>query len=133
MANYKTTSETHVTLDAAEVFKALGDDSSLKAALALREGELCVCQLIELLGLAPSTVSKHLSILKQAGVIASRKKGRWVYYRLAQQPGGGLSRQRIRSLLDAVSDTPAGKAIMRKLAEICRLDPETLCERQRCC
>ncbi|RME31442.1 MAG: transcriptional regulator, partial [Candidatus Zixiibacteriota bacterium] len=111
----------------------LGDDSRLKAALALREGELCVCQLIELLGLAPSTVSKHLSILKQAGVIESRKKGRWVYYRLARNEIGGLSHKRIRSLLDAVGDTPEGQQITRQLAEISRLDPETLCERQRCC
>ena len=47
--------------------------------------ELCVCQVIELLGLAPSTVSKHLSILKHARLIDGRKHGRWMYYRLADE------------------------------------------------
>jgi ArsR family transcriptional regulator len=53
--------------------------------MALRSGELCVCQLIKLLKLAPSTVSKHMSILKQAGLVESRKDSRWVYYRLPKQ------------------------------------------------
>jgi DNA-binding transcriptional ArsR family regulator len=51
--------------------------------MALRGRELCVCQIIELLELAPSTVSKHMSILKQARLVDTRKCGRWVLYRLA--------------------------------------------------
>jgi ArsR family transcriptional regulator len=51
--------------------------------MALGSGELCVCQVIELLDLAPSTVSKHMSILKQARLVESTKNGKWVYYRLA--------------------------------------------------
>ena len=47
--------------------------------------ELCVCQIVELLGLAPSTVSKHLAILKQARLVDSRKEGRWMFYRLADE------------------------------------------------
>jgi DNA-binding transcriptional ArsR family regulator len=48
-------------------------------------GELCVCQIIELLGLVPSTVSKHMSILKQAGLVENRKEARWMYYRLPKK------------------------------------------------
>lgn len=66
------------------ISKALGDPQRLRAFMALRQGELCVCQIIELLGLAPSTVSKHMTILKAAGLVQSRKDSRWVYYRLAQ-------------------------------------------------
>lgn len=66
------------------VFKALSDESRLRAFMALRHHELCVCQIIELLQLAPSTVSKHMSILKQAGLVESRKKGRWIHYRIAK-------------------------------------------------
>ena len=66
------------------VIKALAEENRVRVVLALRERELCVCQIVELLGLAPSTVSKHLSILYQAGLLESRKDGRWVYYRLAQ-------------------------------------------------
>ena len=61
--------------------KALADSSRVRVLCALRENELCVCQIVELLGLATSTVSKHMSILRQAGLVASRKEGRWVYYR----------------------------------------------------
>ena len=66
-----------------DINKALSDESRVRALLALRDQELCVCQLIELLGLAPSTVSKHMTILKQAGLVEGRKDGRWIYYRLA--------------------------------------------------
>ena len=64
------------------VSKALSDPNRVRAFLSLRNGELCLCQIIELLSLAPSTVSKHMSILKQAGLIRSRKDSRWVYYQL---------------------------------------------------
>lgn len=63
--------------------KALADETRLRALGALRDGELCLCQLIELLGLAPSTVSKHMTVLHQAGLVARRKDGRWHFYRLA--------------------------------------------------
>lgn len=64
--------------------KALADESRVRILMALKGRELCVCQIIELLGLAPSTVSKHLSILKQARLIDSRKASRWIYYQLAE-------------------------------------------------
>ena len=68
------------------VFKALSDPHRLRAFMALQGGELCICQIIALLELAPSTVSKHMSILKQAGLVESRKEGRWIYYCRASMP-----------------------------------------------
>ncbi len=53
--------------------------------MMLAGGELCVCQIIEMLGLAPSTVSKHMYILRQAGLVETRKDGRWNYYRLVDR------------------------------------------------
>ncbi|MBT4484898.1 MAG: winged helix-turn-helix transcriptional regulator [Candidatus Latescibacteria bacterium] len=70
-----------------DVVRAMADENRVKALLALRQNELCVCQIIEFLGLAPSTVSKHMSILKQARLVDSRKDGRWIYYRLAGDSG----------------------------------------------
>jgi len=64
--------------------KALADESRVRILMALRGQELCVCEIISLLGHAPSTVSKHMSILKNARLVESRKDSRWVYYRLAQ-------------------------------------------------
>jgi ArsR family transcriptional regulator len=53
--------------------------------MALRDMvELCVCQVTEMLGVAPATVSRHMSILQNAGLVESRKDGRWVYYKLSE-------------------------------------------------
>ena len=65
------------------VSRALSDESRLRVLMALSGGELCLCQLIELLGLAPSTVSKHMQLLQQAGLVDYRKQGRWRFYRLS--------------------------------------------------
>jgi DNA-binding transcriptional ArsR family regulator len=62
--------------------KGLADESRLRTICALKGRELCVCQITELLGLAPSTVSKHMSILHQARLVDSRKEGCWSCYRL---------------------------------------------------
>jgi DNA-binding transcriptional ArsR family regulator len=60
------------------IAKALSDANRVRILAILEGRELCVCQVIELLDLAPSTVSKHLSILKQVHLIDGRKRGRWM-------------------------------------------------------
>lgn len=66
-----------------KIGKALADESRLRALGLLEPGELCLCQLIEIIGLAPSTMSKHMQLLVEAGLVEQRKAGRWRYYRLA--------------------------------------------------
>lgn len=66
------------------ITKALADETRLRIILGLQAGELCVCQITELLQLAPSTISRHLYLLAQAGLIEKRKTGKWVFYRLAE-------------------------------------------------
>ena len=77
------------------ITKALSDENRVRALMGLSGGELCVCQLIELLGLAPSTVSKHMAVLHQARLVESRKDGRWMYYSLPEAPepcvGGAIA------------------------------------------
>lgn len=63
-------------------FKALGDETRLKMIRLLESGERCVCEMIELFDLGQSTASHHLKILKNAGLIRSRREGKFVYYRL---------------------------------------------------
>ena len=63
--------------------KALGHPARLRILTLLREGELCVCQVAEVLALAPSTVSEHLSLLRRSGFVEERKEGKWVFYALA--------------------------------------------------
>ena len=66
----------------AMVFKALGHPVRLMMVEKLSCGECCVCELVELAGLDFSTVSRHLSVLKEAGVIRDDKRGQKVFYRL---------------------------------------------------
>src|SRR5882757_1584237 len=75
------------------ITKALSDPNRVRILLALKSGELCVCQITELFGFAPSTVSKHLSILHNAGLIRSRKSERWVYYRLPDKSAPVIIRE----------------------------------------
>lgn len=66
----------------AQVIKALAHPSRLMMIDALAEGELCVCDLQRLVGTDLSTVSKHLSVMKNAGIVTDRKEGLKVFYRL---------------------------------------------------
>ena len=79
--------------DLMAVIKALADENRVQILMALRPKELCVCQIVELLGLAPSTVSKHIAILKQARLVCSRKEGRWMFYRLAEDDATAEARK----------------------------------------
>ena len=72
--------------DSVDGLKALGHPARLRILSLLRGGELCVCQVTEVLGLAPSTISEHLSLLRRAGVIEERKEGKWVFYALTDDP-----------------------------------------------
>jgi len=65
-----------------KIFKALGDKSRLRIVKMLQHKSLCVCEITAILGLATPTVSKHLSILKEAEIIKDLKNGRWVDYSL---------------------------------------------------
>lgn len=66
----------------ARIIKAMGHPSRLKMLHALADGEMCVCDLRELVGADMSTVSKHLSVMKRAGLVEDRKDGLRVHYRL---------------------------------------------------
>lgn len=65
------------------VFKALANEKRLRILSALRGGELCVCELQAVLHAPQSTVATHLRTLKDAGLLNSRKQGKWTYYRIA--------------------------------------------------
>ena len=116
--------------DVLSITKALADKSRLRALMLLRHGELCVCQIIEVLGLAPSTVSKHMSLLRQAGLVDARKEGRWIHYRLAGRdasPAVQEAQAFVKRHLEEVSQTHQDDATLQKVLEI---DKEALCQRQ---
>jgi len=94
--------------------------------MALKSGELCLCQLIELLKLSPSTVSKHMSILNQAGLVASRKEGRWVYYRLPDGRANSCVSGAVRWLKGCLHKDPQVRADARHLKTVCRMPREEM-------
>ncbi len=111
------------------ITKALADENRLRMLMALQDGELCVCQITELMGLAMSTVSKHLSVLYQAGLVDARKEGRWMYYAL---PGKGTPAAReavawVRRSLDG-NERIAQDA--KRLKQVLATEVSELCKRQ---
>jgi ArsR family transcriptional regulator len=91
----------------ARAFRALGDETRLRLLELLREGEQCVCDLTDALGAAQPLLSFHLRTLKEAGLVADRREGRWVYYSLTPR---GLDEVG-RCLLEL---KPAGRPGMRR-------------------
>ena len=115
--------------DTLRVFGALSDENRLRMLLALRHGELCVCQLIELTSLSPSTVSKHLSILRDAGLLDSRKDGRWVYYRMADRPYFPMIGKKAPPFFQSLEKSETVKADDRHLRCIRKMNTEDLCRK----
>mgnify|MGYP000635278578 CR=1 FL=1 len=109
------------------ITKALSDENRVRALMALAGGELCVCQIIELLGLAPSTVSKHMAILHQAGLVQTRKDGRWIYYRLPEEPALPCARQALTMAMDCLGKDDRIREDARTLKGVRKMTREELC------
>lgn len=102
----------------AEVASALGEPKRLHALGLLSHGELCLCDLTEALGLSSSTVSNHMAILKRAGLVETRKDGRWMYFRLSDTDPSPAAAQ---ALSWAMAYLP--KSVKTKIA----------CKKDECC
>ncbi len=108
------------------ITKALSDPTRVRALLALRNGELCLCHVIGLLKLAPSTVSKHLDVLHRAGLIERRKNGRWAHFRLAGGDAPPAVRRALRWAQDALADDAMIARDAERLAALRCRDPKEL-------
>jgi ArsR family transcriptional regulator len=115
-------SEEAVVKQHVAITRALGDESRLRTLMALRQGDLCLCQLIDLLGLAPSTVSKHVSVLKEAGLVRQRKEGRWHFYRLADPETSAEVENALEWVRQSLRDDPVIMADAQKLEEVRQKD-----------
>ncbi|MBD3236893.1 MAG: metalloregulator ArsR/SmtB family transcription factor [Candidatus Eisenbacteria bacterium] len=113
------------------VARALGDPNRVRAFLALEKRELCACQLIELLGLAPSTVSKHMAVLKHAGLVDSRKSGRWVHYRCTGKRAVPAVREAIAWAHRSLRHDPQITRDRRRLVAILLRTPAEACDTDR--
>lgn len=70
-------------LDNAKIFKAFCDESRLNILGILQSGEKCACVLLEDLHISQSTLSHHMKILVESGIVEARKEGRWIYYSIS--------------------------------------------------
>ncbi|MBT8045548.1 MAG: metalloregulator ArsR/SmtB family transcription factor [Pontiella sp.] len=117
-----------------EILKALSDKNRTRVVAALwRFDELCACQITELLQVSGATASRHLGILQKAGLVDSRKEGRWVYYRLAKPAGSEPLFQWLEYSLGGAEELVADYLTLKKIVGITR---EELCRQQRgeaCC
>ncbi len=108
---------------------ALADENRLRIMMALREGELCVCQITELMGLAMSTVSKHLSVLYQAGLVNPRKQGGWMYYSLPGRGAPAAAREAVAWLRRSLEEQPRIAEDGKRLKRVRAMDVGELCKR----
>lgn len=112
------------------LLRALADENRLRALFALERGELCACQLVELLRLAPSTVSQHMNILKRAGLVAAEKRGRWMYYRRTGREAGPAASRALSLVRAGLREAPSIRRDRERLAAILRRNPQEICRRQ---
>ena len=74
---------TERTLDPTRIFRLLGEETRLRAALLLQKrGELCVCELTEATGVSQPKMSRHLGHLRDVGLVETRRSGQWIHYAL---------------------------------------------------
>jgi arsenate reductase/ArsR family transcriptional regulator len=107
--------------------KAAADPTRTRILKLLERGGLCVCQVQAVLGLAPSTVSKHLAILRTAGLVEDRRDGKWIEYALAPQDRNPHARAVLALLRGALDRDPRVLADRRRLREIRAIPLVELC------
>jgi ArsR family transcriptional regulator len=112
--------------DVVKIFKALSDPTRLRIMLLLRRRELCVCELMYVLGMEQSRVSRHMRVLREAGIAEDVREGRWIIYRVpeAARPllegllTGGF-RDRIERSIEAEADARRLEACIRENVRGC--------------
>ena len=99
----------------AQLFKALADETRLKILwLLLGEEELCVCDIMKVLGITQSKASRHLRYLFNTGLVTDRREGLWMYYRISVAPESREGKQ-LELLREMLAGLPAAQELRKKL------------------
>jgi len=106
------------------VMKALSDPNRVRIIKILESKELCVCELRDLIGLAQSTVSKHLKVLEDAGLVDYRKEGSWFIYRLTKGEESDYARVMLKNLKGWLDDETQ---LLEMVSRLSHVDRERLC------
>ena len=104
-------------VDSVQLFKTLADETRLRILNLLRHRELCVCQIVDILKLGQSRVSRHLAHLRNAHLVSDRRDGLWMYYSLAE-PEGSLHEQVVGWLKRSGCELPMAAKDLEALASL---------------
>ena len=104
--------------NAESFFQALGDNTRLSLLNLMGEQEICVCYLVEILGQSQPKISRHLAYLRRAGIVAARRDGKWMHYRIVMPSETGAA-QVLRQTLAWLRDDPKKQADRARLSKAC--------------
>ncbi len=99
-------------------FQALGDQTRLRLLNLMGDQEICVCYFVEILDSPQSKISRHLAYLRRAGIVAARREGKWMHYRIVPPPHTGAAKI-LRRTLAALEDEKAMQADRARLDKAC--------------
>ena len=103
-----------------KVFKALSDPNRMRIMKMVLERELCLCEVREILDLSNSTVSKHLTILRDAGLVLDSKEGKWVNFRINDASSDPIIRAALKLVRESFGDDDHVREDLRKVRTVNR-------------
>lgn len=115
--------------DFIKVMRALAEPNRVRILKVLQRGPLCVCDIRSALGIAQPTVSNHLRVLEQAGLVTYRKRGLWMYYRLSDGGGSPYAASLLGHLRHWLEDSPEIVRLASALSKVCDGDRADVCAR----
>lgn len=104
--------------DMERFFQALGDNTRLRLLNLMGDQEICVCYFVEILGQPQPKISRHLAYLRNAGIVTTRRDGKWMHYRIVMPPNAGAAKV-LREILEWLKEEKSMQADRTKLTRAC--------------
>jgi ArsR family transcriptional regulator len=100
------------------IFQGLADRTRLRLLNLMGESEVCVCYFVEILDIPQPTISRHLAYLRRTGLVAARREGKWMHYRIAF-PECECTRQLLKTVLSCLAEDKAMQRDRERLSRAC--------------
>lgn len=101
-----------------EIFKACADETRLRILVLLGEGQLCVCEIVDVLDMPQGKISRHLAVLRRAGLVEDERRGTWIHYSLGRATTPLL--KRLRAYLKGEARLgEAARSDLERLQQLC--------------
>lgn len=100
------------------LFRALADTTRLRLLNLIADREICVCYFVEILKTSQPKISRHLAYLRKAGIVAARREGKWMHYRLTM-PKDEVASRILRETLRHLQERPEMKGDVARLSSAC--------------